>query len=287
MNLMPFQELPFNGDIYIRQEFLKLKEKHGINVAVETGSCLFSTTKWLAENFEKVFTVESNPAYYNIGINKLTSDERNSKVMAVLGDSVQTLKTVFTQYISKNDRVIFFLDAHWEESCPLLDEIKAIHEMNLEYPPVIAIHDMLVPDKPEFGYDTYNGNPFTVNWIRDMISPLYDEFGGYSLFYNAEATGAMRGIVYIEGNRKERIKNVNQTTTGIPSFSEWDGRNTCTFINQSTACFQGQGQLLDLQQNEEPKQDDKSFDGFGGGDFGGGGAGGDFTTNDTNSTSID
>lgn len=285
MNLMPFQELPFNGDIFARKQFLELKDKYNINVAVETGSCLFSTTKWLAENFDKVFTVESNAVYYNMGINKLSMDERNSKVMAILGDSVQTLTTVFSQYITKKDRVIFFLDAHWEQSCPLLDEIKAIQQMNLEYAPVIVIHDMLVPEKPELGYDNYNGQPFTVDWIRDNISLVYEDFGGYALYFNNEATGAMRGIVYIHGNRADRIKNVTQTT--IPEFKGFDETKAPEFesvVNLSNNTLMETQQTIEAQ----PEQEEKGFNGFGGGDYGGGGAGGDFnneTTAETDSSS--
>ena len=43
--LMPFQDLPFNGDSFVCREFLKIKEQLGITVAVETGSCMYSTTE--------------------------------------------------------------------------------------------------------------------------------------------------------------------------------------------------------------------------------------------------
>ena len=56
--LMPFQDLPFNGDSFVCKEFLKIKEQLGITVAVETGSCMYSTTKWLGENFNRVHTTE-------------------------------------------------------------------------------------------------------------------------------------------------------------------------------------------------------------------------------------
>ena len=44
-NLMPFQDLPFNGDFQTETEFLKLRDKFNIKIAIETGSCLFTTSK--------------------------------------------------------------------------------------------------------------------------------------------------------------------------------------------------------------------------------------------------
>ena len=64
--LMPYQSKPLNNDTFACQEFLKLKEKYEIKTLVELGSCVFGSTKWFAENFEKVITVEINEQFRNI-----------------------------------------------------------------------------------------------------------------------------------------------------------------------------------------------------------------------------
>ena len=64
--LMPHQMEPFNGDIFIEQEFLKLKEQFKIDTAVETGTCFGSTTKFLAKHFKKVVSIEISPGYLEI-----------------------------------------------------------------------------------------------------------------------------------------------------------------------------------------------------------------------------
>lgn len=194
--LMPFQDQPFNGDVFVCEEFLALKKQYNLNAAVETGSCLYSTTLWLSENFEKVFTVEINPEYAKHGVAKVTGKDN---VKAVIGaDSVDFIKTELTPDLTEEDRVIFFLDAHWGNNCPLLDELGAISLLKLNQPPLIVIHDFCNPSDNSLGYDSYNGQPFVYEWIQDSVEMLAQSFRtNYKHFYNTEATGARRGVVYI------------------------------------------------------------------------------------------
>ena len=38
--LMPYQTLPFNGDTFVEEEFLKLKERFNLSTAIEGGLSL-------------------------------------------------------------------------------------------------------------------------------------------------------------------------------------------------------------------------------------------------------
>lgn len=195
VHLMPFQDEPFNGDTFICEEFLKLKEQFNITCAVETGSCLYSTTKWLGENFDQVYTVEIFEDFAKIGEHKV-ADMPN--VHRAIGDSIHWLPVLSNKL--ENESCIFFLDAHWGNVCPLKDELKAIANLNLSVPPVIAIHDFYTGD-PELGWDEYNGQPFTIAWIQDMIDLLNTNYKEeYQHFFNTEAKGAKRGIIYIHPN---------------------------------------------------------------------------------------
>ena len=51
---------PFNGDTFIEQEFLYLKERFELTTAVETGTHEADTTVWLAKNFLKTVSCELN-----------------------------------------------------------------------------------------------------------------------------------------------------------------------------------------------------------------------------------
>jgi hypothetical protein len=100
--LMPFQDKPFNGDTFICDEFLNLKDKFSITTAIETGSCVYSTTKWLGINFKKVFTVEVNQDFAVWGKNKI---EDMPHVEAFIQDSVEFLKA-----LPPKENAIFFLE---------------------------------------------------------------------------------------------------------------------------------------------------------------------------------
>lgn len=192
--LMPYQSLPFNGDTYICQEFLKLKKEFNLNVALETGSCLYSTTKWLGENFERVYTVEINHDYAKHGYHKV-KDMANVKTD--ISDSVFWLERVITTELKDEDRCIFFLDAHWGDFCPLQSELNKISLINTNQPPVIAIHDFYTGNE-ELGYDSYKGQPFVYEWLKphfDYISHVTD--CEYKHYYNTVAEGAKRGIIYL------------------------------------------------------------------------------------------
>lgn len=190
LKLMPFQDEPFNGDTYVCEEFLHIRDKYGITTAVETGSCLYSTTKWLGENFEKVHTVEINPEFARHGVNKVSG---MANVNVQIGDSVTFLRETVSKI--KDERTIFFLDAHWLESCPLLSELQEIS--NMITPPIIVIHDFYTGDE-NLGYDTYNGQPFNFEWISAYIHNIEHKLGvEYSHYYNKVAEGAKRGLIYI------------------------------------------------------------------------------------------
>lgn len=193
--LMPFQDEPFNGDTFACEEFLKLKEQYNIKYAIETGSCFYTTTKWFAENFEQVFTVEINPDFAKHGKHKI-ADKNN--VCAVIGDSVGFLKTLKDEPFAIPDDAscIYFLDAHWLNHCPLIEELDVISKIK-QHPPVIVIHDFKT-DNPELGYDSYNGQDFDWEFIKYSVYVLELEFNCvYEYHYNKEATGAKRGIIYL------------------------------------------------------------------------------------------
>lgn len=190
---------PFNGDTFITQEFLKLKEQFSITCAVESGTFEGETTYWLSKNFDKVLTVEINPIYQETA-KKNCEDSKN--INFLLGDSSKLFKDIVESL--KNERTIFFLDAHWGDFCPTAAEL--IEMKNMIVKPIIAIHDFHVPGKshpegmhnmghPGWGWDYYPN--FKYNWetIEKYIDDLYDK--EYEYYYNEEVNGARRGVIYI------------------------------------------------------------------------------------------
>lgn len=187
--LMPFQAQPLNSDKFACAEFLKLKEKFNVKKILELGSCVFGSTKWFAENFEEVVTVEINDVFRNIGLRRA---EGLNNITSLLGDSVSMLPTMLGMC---DDRTICFIDSHWM-TLPLIDELKLIKESGLI--PCIVVHDCLVPNEPNLGYDSYEGVDISYATMKPYLDSIYGE-DGYDYHYNtdAESTIVKRGLIYV------------------------------------------------------------------------------------------
>jgi hypothetical protein len=187
--LMPNQAKALNGDYFACEEFLKLKEKYNVKNLIELGSCVFGSTNWFADNFEKVITVEINPTFREIGLKRV---EGKSNIKSLLGDSINMLPEMLSMV---DNRTIIFIDSHWQ-TLPLIDELKII--ANSKLTPCIVVHDCLVPNEPNLGYDTYEGLDISYATMKPYLDNIYgiDE---YSYHYNKDATSTIvkRGIIYI------------------------------------------------------------------------------------------
>lgn len=179
----------FNQDRFLAAKFLQLKDKYNLTTVVETGTYHGITTEWLSFNFEKVYTVECNESFYNISQSRISE---LANVKSFLMDSPLFLEKILPEVDESN--TIIFLDAHWYTN-PVLNELAAIKRSGKK--PILAIHDFKVPGKPDLGYDSYpsEGIVYEWSWIERHINLIYGN--SYSIFYNSEAEGAMRGCIFI------------------------------------------------------------------------------------------
>lgn len=187
--LMQHQEGALNCDRYAQLEFIRLKELYNLQFAIETGTCLGYTTEFLCGVFEIVKTIEINAKFLQIAKENRLNQHSNCKVF--FGDSAKDLSIMLE---NMSDKTFIFLDAHWGNHCPLKDELKQIAQSKIK--PVIAIHDFKVPNNPQLGYDSIDGQPFTYEWLKSDINAIYGD-NGYFIHYNSKSTGADRGIIYI------------------------------------------------------------------------------------------
>ncbi len=178
----------FNGDSFVLEEFKRLKDAFDLKVCVETGTFMGDTTEVLAEIFPEVHTIEINKTYLAQAEAKV-GDKSNVNMHE--GSSPEKIKEIIAE--GWNPGILFFLDAHWYDYCPLLDELLAIADKKIK--PVIAIHDFKVPGK-DFGFDSYKGQDYDFDWIKPSLDKIYGA-DGYSYYYNTESEGSMRGIIYI------------------------------------------------------------------------------------------
>ena len=187
--LMPFQEYPWNGDGYLAAEVLRLKKAHGIRCANETGTCLGSTTCWLAENFDKVNTCDVNGEFLDIAMARINKRDTVGRVNISHASSVDILN-------NHAPDGLYFLDAHWGPHCPLLRELDAIAAAKVK--PCIVIHDFQVPGT-DFGFDRFpdSGYPFCLEAIAPHLDAIYGT-GKWGHRYPEKVEGARRGWISIE-----------------------------------------------------------------------------------------
>jgi len=179
----------FESDEIMTERVRKFIKDNSINLIIELGTYLGGTTRRLAMMCKEVSTVEINFEYFTRAEKNL---ELCKNVTMFFGDSVSILPELLD--IHKDKRIFIFVDSHWEANNPLLAELEIIKHSGLK--PIIAIHDFKVPGHPELGFDVYKDIVYEWDWIQPSIEKIYG-VDGYMKEYNEQATGAMRGIVYI------------------------------------------------------------------------------------------
>ena len=171
----------FNGDKQVEVRVSQLRETFNCPIAIETGTLRGETAKFLSSIFLKVFTIEAELSNYAIS-QMLLIDHKNVRV--IFGDSGKVLDTVLEELVltlSPHERIFFYLDAHWNEYWPLLDELRAIGK-HLGHRCVIMIDDIQVPNRPDIPFDSYNGNACSYEYVK----PVLDSIFGNEQFYTVE-----------------------------------------------------------------------------------------------------
>lgn len=186
----------FNGDIYLKQEIIKLKNEFNIQSCIETGTHQANTTLELAKIFNKVKTIEIKEEYFNNShkiIKQFLNNNKDIQISIYRGTSPNVLKRIILPYVVQP--VLFYLDAHWYNYNPLLDELQTIGDFSFTKS-VIVIHDFKVPNK-DFGYDKFpNGKEYTFENIKEKVDWIYGE-NRYNYYYNERTSGANRGVIFI------------------------------------------------------------------------------------------
>lgn len=213
--LMPYQNQPFNGDTYICDEFLRIRDEFDIQTVIELGSCVGGTTKWCGENFTEVYTIEINPSFRSYC---LLYTEHLPNVTSLLGNTVDILPSVLDKV---TDNTLIFIDSHWLENCPMLDELRLIAEKKKK--PCVCIHDFKVANHPELGFDSYKGQDFEISWIKPSLDNIYG-IDNYRTYYNngCSKDSACRGVIYIVPIIKADInlETIEKIVINLPERNE-------------------------------------------------------------------
>lgn len=174
----PFYSVGFHGDQYLLEFAGRLLKD--ANVFIETGTNVGTTLAYVARAYPHLRCISCEPdlpAF--IEAIKHTNDLSN--VFLFNESSQQFTAHLYSRFGSLLDgRTVFWLDAHgYGFEWPLRDEIAYITaNFSSAY---ILIDDFKVPGLDMFGYDQYNGQICSFEYIQPSLNQQRE----YSLYYPA------------------------------------------------------------------------------------------------------
>lgn len=159
----------FHGD-RIWQEYVHLLLSiFPVTSCVETGTYRGDTAEFLAKTSPcPVYTIELTREYYRESSRRLR-DVSNVKVLR--GSSPDVLRRLIDEKVI-GDLPFFFLDAHWYDYWPILDELNLIARLPKA---IIIIDDFQVPDVTWFHYDRYVEGTHAVENSIEYIRPYLEK----------------------------------------------------------------------------------------------------------------
>lgn len=173
-------------DVILLDRLWEIIYNYNINVVVETGIDKGWSTVAFSNLVSLVIGIDINPAAIETASRNLKDSGRDNALL-VLDNSPDALRKLEPILPSQT---LYFLDAHWGNYWPLLDEIAAIKRGA----GVIVFHDIFVPDHPELGHDSYGGQRLDYEYVK----PALDRWSpSHRIEYNERAEAPFpRGVAY-------------------------------------------------------------------------------------------
>lgn len=184
---------PFNGQAFRKKIYLQIVDGINFSYVLETGTFRGVTTELIASTQSvPIFSIEISASNFGYASARLAS-KKNVKLFH--GNSVNILHKLFTGNVLPEGSGFFYLDAHWGEHLPLLEELNLIFENAPSA--IVMIDDFKVPDDDGYLYDDYGAaGSLTMEYIKSCI----DRYNLESFFPNCSAiqeTGKKRGVVVL------------------------------------------------------------------------------------------
>ncbi|MBS0656375.1 MAG: class I SAM-dependent methyltransferase [Verrucomicrobia bacterium] len=178
----------FNSAAELGLFFEMLKQSYPITTVIETGTFEGGSTAFFAKLFEEVHTIDNNSHFLDIAKKELSSLQN---IQFHLGSSQKVLTNILP---SLKDRfILFYLDAHWENYWPLLDEIEAISKTHHQHC-IIVVDDVKVPGRPDIPYDSYGEHECSYAYVKRKLEKTFD---AYNAFYLIPADPSARAKLVV------------------------------------------------------------------------------------------
>lgn len=160
----------FNGAPEIGVFLAYLKAHYQIDTMVETGTYRGGTTLFFSFLFDEVHTIEIVEETYKNAKEFLSA---YPNIHCHLGSSEETLKELLP---TLQDRpVLFYLDAHWYDHWPLLQELEEISKTHRDNC-IIVIDDFKVPHLKHIGYDAYGEHECSLEYIEKKLDLVFSDY---------------------------------------------------------------------------------------------------------------
>lgn len=184
----------FNGQIRRTAKIVEIAENFNPTSVVETGTFLGSSTPALSSLTDgPVYTLEINKKFAQKAKTRFLKNHSNRRIELITGDSTVVLTTLLPKLNADNNnsRVMFYLDAHWEERIPTYDELIIIDAHLDNW--IAIIDDFKIEHDPEYGYDNYPSGSVDLTVVPRILDVEVWVPKGFS----KHETGAKRGTAYV------------------------------------------------------------------------------------------
>lgn len=184
---------PFNGQRLRTAAVAAMFKQVHFGTVIETGTYRALTTRHLRTITDApIATVEVNPSYYRYSQRRLA---KLPSVSQFLGHSPAVLEQLRIDPAWHAEPVFFYLDAHWLNDLPLLDELASIRRGWTEF--AALVDDFRVDGDDGYFYDDYGPG-------KALVLPLlanHPQLADLHVFWPSAAavmeTGARRGWVVL------------------------------------------------------------------------------------------
>lgn len=162
------------NDLAAKTLHKEVLSKYTGDVFVETGTYYGNGVQLALDcGFKKIISVEINPNKVAYSRERFFKEIQDGRVEILEGDT-EILFPSIVQKIKKDERAVFWLDAHWDgygpqgiKVCPLISEIRAISQHTTKS------HTLLVDDRRLFGVETHGwGKTVTEKEVIEEIMKI-------------------------------------------------------------------------------------------------------------------
>ena len=209
---------PFNGQTGRQRLVQEILDKVRLDAVVETGTFRGITTEWFANHFagpissceiERLYLIQAQHRLGCFGhVSLFQADSRD-----FLRERIATLPAT--------SRVLFYLDAHWKDDLPLVEELRIIASSELHW--IVMIDGFKVPFDEGYSYDDYGpGKALKL----DLLSFLSDSSAlFFPRLHSSDETGAVRGTCVLASDLVRDIATCSLLRGGDWNSAPWQLRS--------------------------------------------------------------